>query len=114
MKFEIDGPTLLVLDNLQSHVNKRARRVMESDLCGSVSLAAIPPNTSCVLQPLDVGIMGPFKSLCRKEWLTEERVSTDAEKRKKMIERAIKVWGKIKESSVISSFEKALPHVVEL
>ncbi|KAF0705289.1 hypothetical protein AaE_014591 [Aphanomyces astaci] len=114
LKFEVQGPTVLVVDNLHAHVSDRAKTIMEVELNCSATLAQLPANSTSFVQPLDVGIMGPFKSMCRKEWLYEERVQTAAEKRLKLIQRVIKVWGMVSSSMIVRSFEKALPNVVEL
>ncbi|RQM19255.1 hypothetical protein B5M09_013964 [Aphanomyces astaci] len=73
----------------------------------------LPANTTSVLQPLDVGVMGPFKQMCRTEWIKEDKVITAAEERLVMIKRAIKVWDGMKEDTVRKSFEKAL-HIYEI
>ncbi|RHY70350.1 hypothetical protein DYB34_008867, partial [Aphanomyces astaci] len=86
LKPELDCPSILLADNLKS--------------------AAYQYNQ--VLQPLDVGVMGPFKSMCRTEWIKEGKVVTVAEKRLAMIKRAIKVWNDMKEDTIRKSFEKAL------
>ncbi|RHX97347.1 hypothetical protein DYB25_009257 [Aphanomyces astaci] len=88
LKPELDCPSVLLADNLKCH--------------------PLPANTTSVLQPLDVGVMGPFKSMCRTEWIKEGKVVTAAEKRLAMIKRAIKVWNDMKEDTIRKSFEKAL------
>ncbi|KAF0702045.1 hypothetical protein AaE_016159, partial [Aphanomyces astaci] len=114
LKFEVQGPTVLVVDNLHAHVSDRAKTIMEVELNCSATLAQLPANSTSFVQPLDVDTMGPFKSMCRKEWLYEERVQTAAEKRLKLIQRVIKVWGMVSSSMIVRSFEKALPNVVQL
>jgi hypothetical protein len=65
------------------------------------------------VQPLDVGIMGPFKSKLRNLWLEDTHVYvTAAEKRMAVILRAIKAWESISISAVQSAFEKAMPKPV--
>ncbi|KAF0717935.1 Aste57867_1997 [Aphanomyces stellatus] len=107
LKYELVGPTTLLVDNLVAHVSLKARRAVDEDLCSI--LEPLPPNTTSVLQPLDVGVMGPLKSTLRSLWLRETPVVTAAEKRMKMIQRTIKAWDSISEETVRKSFVKALP-----
>ena len=54
-----ENPTLLLIDNVETHLSGAA-----IDLCREhgVTLFTFPPHTTHKLQPLDVGIFGPFKT----------------------------------------------------
>ncbi|KAF0714289.1 Aste57867_3929 [Aphanomyces stellatus] len=107
LKFEITGPSVLVADNLDSHVTQDAYDTVSSELFSI--LEPLPKNSTSFCQPLYVGVMGPLKSKLRAEWLHEKPVVTAAEKRLAMILRTIKVWDAIPSSLIRRSFEKALP-----
>ncbi|KAF0691688.1 Aste57867_17136 [Aphanomyces stellatus] len=109
LKFELGGPTALLVDNLAAHASLKSRRTVDEDLYSF--LAPLPPNTTSVCQPLDVGVMGPLKAKLCAKWLLETPVVTPAEKRLKMIERTISAWDEISESAVMKSFVKALPRL---
>ncbi|RQM19183.1 hypothetical protein B5M09_014016 [Aphanomyces astaci] len=79
LKPAIDCPTVVLADNLKSHVSKRSYKIMKKEL------HPLPANTTSVLQPLDVGVMGPFKQMCLSEWIKETKVVTAQEKRMAMI-----------------------------
>jgi hypothetical protein len=102
--------SVILVDNFKSHTNKASYVTVEKDM--SCTLFPLPPNTTSVCQPLDVGIMGPFKSKLRRLWLHEEAKAnmTAKEKRRATIDRAIKAWDEISADVVVRSFEKALPH----
>ncbi|OQR84030.1 hypothetical protein ACHHYP_20706 [Achlya hypogyna] len=73
-------------------------------------LYALPPNTTSVCQPLDVGVMGPYKAKLRALWLRDtNKYSTPASKRLAVIKRAIAAWDGITESCIKSAFAKAIP-----
>ncbi|RHY85060.1 hypothetical protein DYB35_013999, partial [Aphanomyces astaci] len=108
LKPAIDCPTVVLADNLKCHVSKRSYKIMKKELYCGAYLHPLPANTTSVLQPLDVGVMGPFKQMCRSEWIKETKVVTAQEKRMAMILRAIKVWDAMKEDTISKSFEKAL------
>ncbi|KAH9147045.1 hypothetical protein AeRB84_009245, partial [Aphanomyces euteiches] len=101
IKSAVEGPTLLVVDNFMAHVSPRALHCIEHELEGSVELVCLPANSTSDLQPLDVSIMGPFKSLCRAEYMREVKVDSSSEKRMKLAERAINMWQKVKETTVV-------------
>lgn len=54
-----ENPSLLILDNVQSHLSIEA-----IDLCRDkgVTLFTLPPHTTHKTQPLDVGLFGPFQT----------------------------------------------------
>ena len=52
-----DNPTLLILDNHQSHL---APEVLQLAKQHGVVLLTLPPHCTHKLQPLDVGVFGPF------------------------------------------------------
>ena len=55
---------LLILDNDESHTTAEFR-----DFCKehNIILLWMPPNTSHLLQPMDVGCFGPLKAMYRKQ-----------------------------------------------
>ncbi|RHY38440.1 hypothetical protein DYB25_014154 [Aphanomyces astaci] len=114
---EVQGKSVLVLDNFECHVSKESVASAESigmDVC------ALPPNATSHCQPLDVSIMAPFKRHMRDLWISEDIVHDDDQdegwmtpkahvKRITMIKRAIKAFEMITEDEVRSSFLKAIP-----
>ncbi|RHZ08639.1 hypothetical protein DYB26_014715 [Aphanomyces astaci] len=64
--------SVVLLDNFASHVNDDSYRIVHEAL-GSL-LCPIPPNATSICQPLDVGVMAPFKRYLRDAWLTEEMI----------------------------------------
>ncbi|KAF0704103.1 hypothetical protein AaE_015109 [Aphanomyces astaci] len=113
----IDEPSVILLDNFESHVSDESYTIVHDEL-GSL-LCPLPPNATSVCQPLDVGVMAPFKRYLRDEWLAEEIIDgedgddfdtpTAAEKRVAMIKRAILAWDRVSASEIRRSFEKAIP-----
>ncbi|RQM22156.1 hypothetical protein B5M09_009025 [Aphanomyces astaci] len=88
---DIDCTSVGLADNLKCHVSKKTYKILEDELFSVAYLQPLPANSTSVLQPLDVGVMGLFKQMCRSEWIKEEKVVTAAEKRLAMIKRSIKV-----------------------
>lgn len=58
----LDNPSLLILDNHESHLSLEAVTLAKSS---GVTLLTLPPHTSNKLQPLDVGVFGPFQAFYR-------------------------------------------------
>lgn len=56
-------PVLLLLDNHSSHIDIN---VVDKAKENSVIMLSFPPHCTHRLQPLDVGVNGPFKSYCAK------------------------------------------------
>ncbi|RHY25651.1 hypothetical protein DYB32_008177 [Aphanomyces invadans] len=108
LKPDIDCPSVVLADNLNCHVSSKSYKIIEDEFFCGVYLHPLPANTTSILQPFDVGFMGPFKKMCRTEWIKEEKVVTAAEKRLATIKRSIKVWNDMKQETVRKSFEKAL------
>ena len=55
-----DHPILLILDNLKAHISLKA---VEKAKSNGIVLLTLPPHTSHRMQPLDVTVFGPFKTL---------------------------------------------------
>ncbi|RHY24802.1 hypothetical protein DYB32_008683 [Aphanomyces invadans] len=114
----IQGRSLLVLDNFESHVSADA--INSASLTG-FDVCPLPPNATSHCQPLDVSIMAPFKRHLRDLWIAEDLVSSNDEndddwlspaahvKRLTMIKRAIQAWERITPDQVRGSFLKAIP-----
>ncbi|RHY83178.1 hypothetical protein DYB35_008734 [Aphanomyces astaci] len=113
----IEAPSVILVDNFESHVSDESYDIVQDEL--SSLLVPMPPNATSVCQPLDVGVMAPFKRLLRDEWLAEEIIDGDdghefdspcaAQKRLAMIKRAISAWEKVSEDVIRQSFAKAIP-----
>lgn len=64
-----DNPNLLIYDNHESHLSMP---VIEMARESGVTILTLPPHCSHKLQPLDVGVFGPFKNYYSSEadkWL---------------------------------------------
>ncbi|KAF0720578.1 Aste57867_218 [Aphanomyces stellatus] len=107
----IRGPSVIVADNFDAHVSQESADAIAEDLFST--LEPLPANCTSTCQPLDVGVMGPFKKILRTLWLEETPVKTAAEKRLAMIKRSIKAWKRITPDAIRRSFEKALPRPEE-
>lgn len=56
---------LLILDNAPAHVHAQVISSLADANCKALFL---PPQTTQHLQPLDVGVNGPFKVRCKHYW----------------------------------------------
>ncbi len=108
LQSHILGPSVILADNFDAHVTQSSSDAISRDLFSV--LEPLPANCTSVCQPLDVGVMGPFKKIMRMLWLEETPVRTAAEKRLAMIERSIKAWDMITLEAVQRSFVKAIPY----
>jgi len=84
LRSEINDHTKFILDNFDSHVSAESFSYVEEELPSEISI--LPPNSTSIRQSLDVGVMGPFKQIIRRMWLTDKnRPNTAEEKRKATI-----------------------------
>jgi len=58
------GKKLLVGDNLSSHISMEVIRLCKEN---DVEFVCLPPNSTHLIQPLDVGFFGPMKRAWRKQ-----------------------------------------------
>ncbi|CAB3224738.1 unnamed protein product [Arctia plantaginis] len=58
-----ENPSLLIYDNHESHICIEALNLAKEN---GVTILTVPPHSTGKLQPLDVGIFGPFKSAYNK------------------------------------------------
>ncbi|KAG3234808.1 hypothetical protein PI124_g20140 [Phytophthora idaei] len=65
------GPLALYVDNLKCHVSTEAQEALAA---WGTEMVPLPKNTTSVLQPLDVGVMGPFKQKLRAITLSYELI----------------------------------------
>ncbi|RQM20701.1 hypothetical protein B5M09_011087 [Aphanomyces astaci] len=107
LQFEIEAPSVVVVENLAAHVTPGAVQIVQEELFSVVE--ELPANSTCTCQPLDVGVMGPFKGKCCTEWIHETKVTSAAEKRLAMVQRILKVWEAIPSAMITRSFDKAFP-----
>ncbi|GMG16988.1 unnamed protein product [Phytophthora fragariaefolia] len=56
LKCAFDGYAALLLDNFDYHVSEEGQRVVAEE--ANATVPPLPPNTTAVCQPLDVGVMG--------------------------------------------------------
>ena len=91
------------MDNLSAYTSEVSFATVEKEL--KSTLYPLPPNTTSSCQPLDVGVMGPFKAKVRALWLRDStKYTTRAAKRMAVIKRAIMAWDGISESTIRSAF----------
>ncbi|ETV97383.1 hypothetical protein H310_09717 [Aphanomyces invadans] len=90
LKYEIEGPSVIVADNLDCHVCQASHDKVSSELFS-------------VLEPL------PKSSTIALEVAPKAPVTTAAEKRLVMIKRTIAAWEEMPTSLIPCSFEKAIP-----
>ncbi|KAF0703959.1 hypothetical protein AaE_015176, partial [Aphanomyces astaci] len=115
----IEEPSVVLLDNFECHVSDESYKIMYEEL--GAHLCPLPPNSTSVCQPLDVGVMAPFKRNLRNLWLLEEQIVGDdkdpfsptaCQKRMAMVKRAIAAWDMVSDDVIRRSFEKAIPELV--
>jgi hypothetical protein len=64
------------MDNAPAHVHAQTYQLLVDANC---RILFLPPHTTAHLQPLDVGVNGPFKNNCRSLW-SEQQVALDGQK----------------------------------
>ena len=73
------------------------------------TLVFIPPYTTCVCQPLDVNVFGPFKQKMRKLRMMDKRNLTNTmQKRENVILKAIESFNSLSTELVVRSWEKSV------
>lgn len=106
MKPAIQDPSVLVLDNLACHVSEKSYSMLCS--YGTI-LEPLPVNSTSHCQPLDVGVMGPFKKKLAALSLREGKAKgTAKQKRRIIINRVIKVYGELSEDLIRASWRKSI------
>lgn len=111
LRFEINGPAVLLVDNFDSHVSEEGQRVVAEDACAAV--VPLPPNSTAACQPLDVGVMGPLKAKMRARY-TGHVGATAREKRLNAIQATIASWDALPDTTIARSFDKAIPMYPEV
>jgi hypothetical protein len=71
LNFEINEPAVLLVDNFDCHVSEEGQRLVAEE--ANARVVPLPPNSTAICQPLDVGVMGPLKANMRNI-LVEQRV----------------------------------------
>ncbi|RLN86826.1 hypothetical protein BBJ28_00010211 [Nothophytophthora sp. Chile5] len=121
-------PLALYVDNFKSHVSDES---IDGLAAYGTEVVPLPPNTTAVLQPLEVGLMEPFKMRLRtlalsaeieaasgesaegeprkslRERLLRMRKMSSEEKRRAVAKKVIQAWGSISESNVRKAWIKS-------
>ncbi|OWY98251.1 hypothetical protein PHMEG_00031020, partial [Phytophthora megakarya] len=71
-KFEVEAPSVLRLDNFVARVSTEGIDIV-SDTTSAI-VCQLPAKSTAVCQPLDVGVMGPWKKNITVKWLSDTRV----------------------------------------
>ncbi|KAL4139478.1 hypothetical protein PRIC2_002973 [Phytophthora ramorum] len=111
LKYEVDGPAVLILDNFECHVSEEGQRVVTE--VANALVVPLPPNSTASCQPLDVGVMGPLKAKMRTNW-SGITGGTAKEKRIRAVRATIAAFDAISKETAIRSFEKAIPRYPEI
>ncbi|RAW26302.1 hypothetical protein PC110_g17293 [Phytophthora cactorum] len=111
LEFEIDFPSVLLVDNFDCHVSDEGQRLVAE--VANATVVPLPPNSTAVCQLLDVGVMGPLKAKIRNSG-SRSTGGTATEKRIRAIESTVAAWKSIKTKTVIRSFKKAIPKYPEV
>lgn len=96
------------MDNAPAHVHGQTHQLLVDAKCRVLFL---PPHTTAHLQPLDVGVNGPFKNNCRSLW-SEEQIALDGQKttarqeRIALCERVTAAYSSISVQTVKNAFVK--------
>ena len=116
----IDFKILLLLDNAGGH---------PTDLNHpNVKIVYLPPNTTSILQPMDMGIIANFKAVYLQETFDQASLATDPVNPKRIelpafwkqynvydaIQNASKAWNSIKDSTLRSMWNKVMPEREEI
>ncbi|OWY94716.1 hypothetical protein PHMEG_00035475 [Phytophthora megakarya] len=110
---EIDAPSVLLLDNSDSHVSEDGQNIVANET--SAIVYPVPANSTSVSEPLEVGVMGTLKKKLSAEMLREKMPGLNAkQKRVGVVMRTIRAWEDISAESVVKSFEKAIPKEPEV
>ncbi|RHZ03135.1 hypothetical protein DYB31_009136 [Aphanomyces astaci] len=72
---DIEEATVILVDNFESYVSEASYKIINEEL-GS-HLCPLPPNSTSMCQPLDVGVTAPFKRHLRELWLYEDIITGD-------------------------------------
>ncbi|OWY91983.1 hypothetical protein PHMEG_00039195 [Phytophthora megakarya] len=109
LKYEIDAPSVLLLDNFDSHVSEAGQNIVAEET--SAIVCPVPTNSTSVSQPLDVGVKGSLKKKLSAECLREKVSTTKMAKQKRLgaVMRTIRAWEDILAKCVVKSFEKVIP-----
>ena len=120
---QFPDPLAIYVDNLGCHVSTASTEAFAA--CGT-EVVPLPKNTTSVLQPLDVGVIGSFKQKLRalalaadiehmrsnpgvplRERLLVLMNKPAHEKHKAIATRVIKAWDSISADSIKSAWQKA-------
>ena len=103
----VDGePAMLVYDSAPSHLSKRVEESLEEN---GIAAAIVPNHATPTLQPLDVGLFAPMRSLVGKYFLHDHssHIRFD-EKAVKCIKRYLDAFDALSADAVRASWVQAL------
>ena len=109
--FHQGKPSLMMLDLASSHLNTSVKNEFAKH---NFQLAVIPGGHTSVLQPLDVGIIKPFKDRVRKywsEWMSEKNNFAQKPGKPTYLDVCKWVacaWENLNAGTIVNSFNKAL------
>jgi hypothetical protein len=109
----INTKILLIYDNFSAHVTDKVKKFMK-ETYPLIDIILLPPNTTPILQPLDVGINKPFKTFIRNQyidWLTKNYQNNSIleveinERKKLLVDWILNSWNKITDRMIQKSFD---------
>ena len=103
----LEGPKLLIGDNLSSHISLH---VVQQCEIHNVRFVLLPPNTTHLCQPLDVAFFRPLKLAWRKvlgEWKQHNRGVISKSEFPRLLKQAFDDLGDNKAQNIVACFKKS-------
>ena len=72
LEFEADRPALVIMDNFKGQITAKINEILEEN---NIHVCLLPPNSTDVLQPMDISVNKPAKVYLRNEfqlWYSEK------------------------------------------
>ena len=101
-KHVVTKPVILFVDGHKTHMSMQVTTLCEDN---GIILYLLPPNTTHILQPADVGPFKPLKAYWRQEIIKFQKENCNSVVRRKHVALLLKnVLDKLKKTSIVNGF----------